>query len=162
MKRVMLLLLVLSMLSMGCASATIDTWADRGLMGLTASEQNIDQFTDRITKQLQEQREADLDALFDDILTVAQGKIEGAEIDEEWVKIHRAALRLLLELFARDEAALRTAKGAALDNLDQVAEAFAQIKRLRRSWGPVDELQAQVDHLATLVGQVIANQRKEN
>lgn len=159
MKRTIVITLMLAMLSMGCASATIDTWANRGIQGVEYGKVNIDTFSEKIQEALRQQKEADIDAFFDDILQVAQGKINGVQIDEQWLKEHRAALKLFMTAWAADEQALRNAVAKAHDNLDSVTEAFEQIKRLRRAWSQGDAIEAQLDRLTTIVMRVL-NERK--
>lgn len=157
MKKITLALMALILVA-GC-SPTIDAWADRGLEGLTYGHQNIDTFGERIQKGLDKQKDEDLDAVFEDILSVARGEIEGAELDEEWLEEHKQGFKLLMNLWEKDQAAFVDALTKAHGNLDQVAEAFEQIKRLRRSLGPQDELVFKVDRLADLVARLIAAQK---
>lgn len=143
----------------GCCSTTIDTWADRGITGIDYGKANILELTDRMQGLLVQQRESDLDAVFDDILRASKGEIPDVEIDEQWLEEHKAGLVLLMQTWQQDEAAYRNARQDAIENLNQVAIAFEQIKRLRRAWGKTEELQFQVDRLTELVLKLLT---KEN
>lgn len=154
MKRTLLLVLMASMLT-GCVSPTIDAWADRGLQGVDLSKENITEFADVLQQQLDAQQNRDIDAVFDDILSVAKGQIPGVEIDEAWIAAHKIGLKLLLAAIEADQEALDTATLNAIGNLDSVAEAFNQIKKLRRSWSQTDEMQAQIDRLSALILQLL-------
>ena len=152
-------LLLVATLSMGCASPTIDTWADRGLQGVGYAKINTEVFSDQIQEVLNKQKESDIDAFFNDILRVANGEIEGVTLDEQWLKEHRAAMKLFMLAWASDEQALRDAVKKAQSNLNEVGNAFEQIKRLRRSWGDPDAIGARLDQLTVIVTQIL-NERK--
>lgn len=161
---VMLVLVVAAVLPLtGCASETIDTWADRGSAGVVAGKQNIVEFSGKLQTILNRQKQSDVDAAFSDVLAVAQGQIKGEDgkpikIDAAWIEAHKAGFAMLMAGWEQDEAALDAATKQALENLNQVDETFFQIKRLRRAWGRTEEIQAQVDHLTTLVERMLVNQ----
>lgn len=159
MRSAILSMLVLITLSMGCASTTIDTWADRGLQGVAYAKVNTEVFSNQIQEALNKQKETDIDAFFNDILRVSNGEIDGVTLDEQWLKEHRAAMKLFMAAWAADEQALRDAVEKAQANLDGVSDSFEQIKRLRRSWGDPDAIGARLDQLTTLVTQIL-NERK--
>ncbi len=150
-----LILVLLTSVFAGCGSPTIDLWADRGVEGVNNGKDNISVFTDALEEQLERQKNSDIDAVFEDILEVAEGRVPDTEIDEQWIEEHKAGLKLLLDAWEQDARALRDAKVQALGNMDQIAETFEQIKRLRRVWSQTEELQVQVDRLTNLVLRLI-------
>lgn len=149
----------------GCAHPLIDTWADRGIVGVRHGQQNIIEFRDKIQEVLNNRKSTDVDALFRDILDVSQGRIKDAnglpvELDEEWLTIHANALKLLIKLWEVDQDTLDDATAKAISNLNQVVETFEQIKRLRRAWGDWDAVQVQISQLSGLVQQLILDRSK--
>ena len=156
---ILLLLLVVAVMGTGCCSATIDTWADRGTQGLVNSQQNIEEFAQKIQKYLEEKRTNEIDAVFEDILAVGTGQIEGVKIDADWVRVQKKALLLLLALQEKDQEALDQAVKDSLSNLEQITECFQQIKRLRRAWSPTEENTARLDYLTNLVSQLIKERK---
>jgi len=153
------LLLVVATIGTGCCSTTIDSWADRGTQGLIHGQQNIEEFAQKIQDNLDKNKSRDIDAIFADILAVGSGEIEGVEIDEAWVKAHKAALLALMGGWDRDQDALDQAMKDSLDNLEQIAECFQQIKRLRSALSPTEEMQARLDYLTALVTQLIQKEK---
>jgi len=162
-KKCLIVLSIVAFLGMallgGCASPTIDSWAERGVQGLTASHDHIAQLADRLQKDVEQQQSRDVDEAFDEILDAAQGKIEGVTLDKTWLKEHQAGLMLLLKLNDKEKQDIQTAENTAYENLEQIKECFSQIKRLRRSWGKMDELSSRVEYLAGLVSSLVANSK---
>lgn len=152
----LLIVVVLAGLLAGCGSPLIDTWADRGIQGVSYGQQNILEFQDRLQDVLQDRKERDIDGIFLDILRVSRGEIADTVIDEKWIEEHKGAFKLLLKLWEADQQNLDEATADAIENLDSIVETFEQIKRLRRAWGDVDQLQVQVDRLTGLVQQLIS------
>jgi len=153
------------LLATGCAHPLIDTWADRGIVGVRHGQQNIMEFRDKIQEVLNSRKNMDVDALFRDILDVSKGRIKDADglpvvLDETWLTEHANALRLLIRLWDADQDELDDATAKAVNNLDQVIETFEQIKRLRRAWGDWDAVQAQINQLSNLVQQLILDRGK--
>jgi len=159
MKHILAGLVVCALMS-GCASSTIDVWADRGIEGVGYGQQNIGEFVLKIRDKLDQRQATDVDMVFDDILKVGTGQVPDVAIDEQWVTEHKRGLLLLLKLHKAENVELDEAKEKALGNLAHITQAFVQIKRLRRSWGKLDELTAQVDRLTVLVGQLIQRDSK--
>jgi len=156
---ILLLLLVVAAIGTGCCNATIDTWADRGTQGLVNSQQNIEEFAQKIQEFLDKKKAREIDAVFEDILSVGTGQVEGAEIDEAWVEAQKKALLLLLALQEKDQEELDGAVKDSLANLEQIVECFQQIKRLRRAWSPTEENTARLDYLTNLVAQLIKERK---
>ena len=156
---ILLLLLVVAAVGTGCSSATIDTWADRGTIGLVNGQDNIREFAQKIQGFLDKQKADQIDAVFADILAAGTGEIEGVEIDAAWVEAQKRALLLLLKLQEKDQDNLDQAVKDSLANLEQIAECFEQIKRLRRAWSPSEENAARLDHLTNLVAQLIRERK---
>lgn len=156
---ILLLLLVVATVGTGCCSATIDVWADRGTAGLINSQANIEEFAQKIQEGLDRRRAGDIDAVFADILAAGTGQIEGVEIDAAWVEAQKRALILLLALQDKDQEVLDQAVKDSLDNLNQIAECFEQIKRLRRAWSPTEENAARLDYLTNLVAELIRERK---
>ncbi len=155
MKRLILVGL-LACLLVGCGSPLIDTWADRGLQGVEYGKQNVTEFADQFQKVLDSRRDSDIDAFFEDILRVGTGRVRGVILDEQWVQEHKLAFKLLLTLWRADETKLDTATKTALDNLDQVAETFEQIKKLRRTWDlNDDQVQIQIAQLTAIIERLV-------
>ena len=153
--RLVFIAFVLTFTLMGCASSTIDTWADRGLEGVNYGQMNVEVFIEQINKGLSNQREADIDAVFDDILDIANGNVEGQTVDAEVLQVQRDALRILLRFNEANVKNVQASRDRALENLRHVAEAFEQIKRLRKSWSKTDDLQSRIDQLAGLVSDLV-------
>ena len=156
---ILLLLLVVAAVGTGCSSATIDVWADRGVAGLVNSQANIEEFAQKIQGFLDKQKAAQIDAVFEDILAAGTGQIEGVEIDAAWVEAQKRALLLLLKLQEADQENLDQAVKDSLANLDQIAECFEQIKRLRRALTPTEENTARLDYLTNLIAQLIKERK---
>jgi len=156
MKRLVIVGLLLMVVGLaGCGNPLMDEWADRGIVGVNHGKTNIDEYRDELVDVLRDRRDRDIDAIFADILTIGTGKVDGVVIDEAWLETHKAALKLILKLDEADRDTLDEATKKALSNLDQVIECFEQIKRLRRSWNRLDNLQSQVDRLATMITQLV-------
>ena len=156
MRRMVIVTLLLVTVGLaGCGSPLIDSWADRGIAGVDNGKANIAEYHDELKDVLRDRRDRDIDAIFNDILTIGTGKVEGVVIDEAWLETHKAALKLILRLDEADRDKLDEATKKALSNLDQVIECFEQIKRLRRSFSRLDTIQFQVDRLTTLVTQLV-------
>lgn len=156
MKRLVIVTMLLLVVGLaGCGSPLIDSWADRGIVGVDHGKANIGEYRDELVNVLRDRRDRDIDAIFNDILTIGTGKVDGVVIDEAWLETHKAALKLILKLDEADRDKLDAATKKALDNLDQVIECFEQIKRLRRSWSRLDVIQSQVDRLTTMVTQLV-------
>lgn len=156
---ILLLLLVVATIGTGCASATIDVWADRGVAGLVDGQQNIEEFAQKIQAGLDRRKTRDIDAIFKDILDAGTGQIEGVTIDEGWVNAHKAALLALMNSWKGDQEVLDNAVEDSLSNLEQIAECFKQIKRLRRAWSPTEENAARLDYLTNLVAGLIKERK---
>lgn len=156
---ILLLLLVVAVVGTGCGSPTIDVWADRGAAGLINSQANIEEFAQKIQDGLDRRKTRDIDAVFKDILDVGTGQVEGVEIDAAWVEAQKRALVLLLALQDKDQEVLDQAVKDSLDNLEQIAECFQQIKRLRQAWSPTEENAARLDYLTNLVAQLIKERK---
>ncbi len=161
MKRLMCIGVLMCLLVAGCGSPTMDTWADRGIQGVEFGKQNVTEFQEQFQKVLDIRNEADLDAFFEDILRVGTGQVPGVVLDEQWVIEHKQALRVLLALQKADRASLDDATEKALENLNQITEAFEQIKRLRNTWGSADEVQAQIAQLTAIINQLVKTQMSE-
>lgn len=157
MKRLIVISILLAVGLAGCGSPLVDSWADRGIQGVEFGKVNIQEYHDELEEVLHRHRNRDIDAIFNDILTVGTGKVDGVVIDEKWLETHKAALKLLLKLSELDEDRLDAATKKSLDNLDQVIECFNQIKRLRKAWSQIDEVQFQIDRLTVLVAQLVAD-----
>ncbi len=139
----------------------MDAWADRGIQGVEFGKQNVTEFQEQFQKVLDSRNETDMDAFFEDILKVGTGQVAGVVIDEQWVMEHRQALRVLLALQKIDRASLDDAAKKALENLDQITEAFEQMKRLRKTWGSADEVQAQIAQLTAIISQLVESQQSK-
>jgi len=158
MRTLLVALLLVSVLA-GCGSPLIDTWADRGIQGVGNSRHNVLEFRDKLQKVLRDRKDDEIDGLFREILRVSNGEIDGVKLDEQWLKEHKNSFKLLMKLWDADQKNLDKATADALANLDSIIEIFEQIKRLRRAWGDVDQLQVQVNQLTALVQQLINRQR---
>jgi len=116
-------------------------------------------------KVLNKRKEQDLDASWDDVLAVAQGKIlvdgKAIPLDEKWIKEHKTGFKLLMKLWESDQVKLDAAYKEALENLDGITDSLMQIKRLRRSWGSSKDYAAQLDRLTALVME-LTRRRNEN
>lgn len=135
----------------GCASPTIDAWADRGQQGIQYAKDNVNEFAGKIKETLSQREASDLDAVFRDIKNAAEAGI----LNDQWLDDHKAGLKLILAVWQRDRDAVDVAVTKAMDNLDQTAECFDQIKRLRRAFSLTPELQAQVERLTMIVAELI-------
>jgi len=158
MRKLLVSLLLVSVLT-GCGSPLIDTWADRGIQGVANSQHNIVEFKDKLQKVLRDRKDSEIDGMFLEILRVSEGEINGVKLDAQWMKEHKNAFKLLMRLWDADQKNLDKATADALANLDLIIETFEQIKRLRRAWGDVDQLQVQVSQLTSLVQSLINRQR---
>ena len=141
---------------LGGCSSSIDQWADRGLAGVTLEQANVNSTQAQALDLLNQQRQADLDALIADLSVV----IKAGTADEAWIKDHRAAMALLLTLWDEQRARIDAAQTVSQANLEQIAEAFRQIKRVRQAWGDEGMVQSQVDSLTNLVIQAIQSRGK--
>jgi len=139
----------------------MDAWADRGIQGVEFGKQNITEFQAKLQQVLDARDEGDLDAFFDDILKVGTGQVPGVTLDEQWIMEHKQALRVLLALQKAVRASLNDAAKKALENLDQIVEAFEQMKRLRKTWGSADEVQAQIAQLTAIINQLVELQKSK-
>lgn len=159
--------LMVSLLGTGCAHPLIDTWANRGVVGIQYGQQNILEFRDKMQGVLAGRKDMDVDALFRDILDVNEGRgvdKDGnpIELSKEWLDIQATALKFNIRLWEKDQKELDTATAKAIDNLDQVIETFEQIKRLRRAWGDWDAIQVQIDQLSGIVQQFSMDQQNND
>ena len=161
MKRLMCIGVLTCLLVAGCGSPTMDAWADRGIQGVEFGKQNVTEFQDKFQRVLDLRNDSDLDAFFEDILRVGTGQVAGVILDEQWVMEHKQALRVLLALQKMDRVSLDDAAKEALGNLDQITEAFEQIKRLRKTWGSDDEVQAQIDRLTAIIDHLVKTQQSK-
>jgi hypothetical protein len=143
-------LLIAVLLFAGCSSS-IDQWADRGLAGVTLEQGNVLASANQAQALLNQQRQADLDALIADL----SAAITAGTADANWIKDHRAAMSILLQQWDEQRNQIDAAKQISQVNLDQIAESFRQIKRVRQAWGDEGTVQSQVDSLTTLVIQAI-------
>lgn len=167
MKKTGLLLVVclmVSLLGAGCAHPLIDTWANRGVVGVQYGQQNILEFREKMQDVLNSRKNTDVDIAFQEIWNTSEGRgvdKDGnpIELNKEWLDIQAAALKFTVRLWEKDQKELDTATARAIDNLDQVIETFEQIKRLRRAWGDWDAVQVQIDQLSGIVQQFIMDQQ---
>jgi len=148
----------------GCASPTIDAWADRGLDGVALARQNTAAFRDQVARDVTAAEAVDLDEMFAEILDVASGRVkdpngQAIALDAAWLDEHKAGYLETRADRAAHREALDAAARTAIANLDEIAVAFEQIKRLRRSIGETDELAAQVAELSALVRAMLAERR---
>jgi len=156
------LLLTLLVLSTGCASPTIDLWADRSVEGLGYAREHIQAFAGKVQEGLRAKEAAEIEILDDELHSVVTGEIEGVEYSREWLRHHRITIDVIREGHAANHTQLREDVKNALANLDEIAEGQVHIKRLRRAWTVTDEMRAEVDRLASLVQRLITENRGRN
>lgn len=150
----------------GCASKTIDQWADRGLVGIEYDRANWTAMKDLAVAELTKAQDADVEMALQDVADAAAGRLLGAngqpiQPDDQWIAEQVSGLRLLLNLHARNRRQIEQQFAAAAANLDQVGESMRQIKRLRaRSIGADSEqLAAQIAQLTQLIQTLVKDRQ---
>ena len=164
MRRLLYVTVCCAVVLAGCASPTIDAWADRGLQGVANARANTLALRDEIRQRMRLQQASDLDTIFNDVLRAGTGKLldpngKPIPIDAAWVEEHKLGFKATMVTWQAQREALDDATSTALQNLDSTAEAFHQIKRLRRSWGTSSEVEARLARLSSLVEAMLAERR---
>jgi len=156
-------LAALLMAAPGCTNPLIDVWADRGLEGVANARQALLAFGDARAADLQAQRAADIEAIFADLKALAAAPADPNKppaITPADLDIQKTALLIQLKAGQDDAQKLQAAIAKALDNLDQTGECFHQVKRLRRSWGTDDQVEARLVRLTALVETLLTETRR--
>lgn len=149
-----------------CASPTIDSWAARGTLGLDSERVNQRMLFDRVAEALDKAEDAAITAAMADVVEAAAGKLldpngQAIKADAAWAAEHANGLRLAMRIQRSKRLELDAQKEIASRNLDQIAEAFTQIRRLRASSIGADseQLASQVSQLTQLVQGMISSQK---
>jgi len=151
----------------GCGSPTIDAWADRGLTGVDHAKANTRELAREVRDRLDVEAAGDVDAAFDTILDAAQGRLidpnsgQPVAIDARFLADEKVGLLMAMGHRRNERQTLDAAVETSLANLDEIATALEQIKRLRRSLGKTDELAAQVAELTAAVKALLAQRRQD-
>jgi hypothetical protein len=164
----------LVMLSGGC-SQSIQGWVDRGNQGIAFAQQNQTAWYQATVAQLNKDRQASIQAAFNDILHVmatgvptpastqpALGGPTTRPVDAAWVIDSEKLLLATMTAFDAKKADVDAKYATCMDNLAKTQECFAEIQKLNVAWANSSQaLQAQMASMqATIqtIAQAVANQ----